>query len=632
MEQFQQIKGEAVEVLKEGAQLSRELETLIPIGEIQQEFRRLQNSFEEVAEMIPREQLIIGVVAPVSSGKSTFLNGLIFGELVLDSRIGETTAALYRIRHGEEYQVVEGGRSFPVANLEELKEQIKRLNRERLELIKERGGLSREEMEVEIQLPDQRLLHTTLLDTPGYGSLNEEAMEKILEQVSMESDGIVVILDISKGLMEKDRQFLEALLQRNFIHDAFFILNKMDGIIDSDELELKSPEEIGEEIEAQVKQVVEELEKIIEKSPNSFPVDHQKIFPMSAKKALVGKKLIKEGREEEGRQRLEESRFLEFEEQFWPQLVEIKGRKEGSELARGRGLLEELEEVVQQVEVQREESRRRLERLEEVETLLYRAESALNNGEFALRDGKRRELLQELLGVLRERLEVRLSEVGWSLGKEEWERATKRAIDEFGQEMGEKVEEVVDYIQYEIGEAKGKLERASHLLAQIKADQLSSLQLSHRHLPSTQVRKELSPTDLGLWGGVENLALSIGAGVGVGLVAELIAGRLIAFAIPGIGWILGAATALFAIFSAGDKKDDLIEKIFETAPQEVDKTLQDQFNQLKSQLEGVRAQMEGVIFQLRREVEELREQERSFQELPANLVERVSQLKERYPF
>ncbi|MEO1941365.1 MAG: dynamin family protein [Campylobacterales bacterium] len=631
MEQFEQLKVRAVEVLREAAEITEELKRELPIEVLQQELDQYHRGLIEVAEMIPREQLIIGVVAPVSSGKSTFLNGLVFEEPVLDSRIGETTAALYRIQHGSQFQVKEKGRVYPISNLEELKERIKELNRERLDQIKEGENLGEEEIEVEISIPDQRLLHITLLDTPGYGSVNEQVMNRILEKVSRESDGIVVILDISKGLMEKDRQFLKDVLERNFIHDGFFILNKMDGIIDPDELELKSREEIEQEIQAQIAQVVEELQKIVQNSSHPFQIDQRKIFPMSAKKGLVGKKLIKEGREEEGRKRLEESRLPEFEEHFWAQLLEVKAKKGDTELARGKELLEGLEEGLWRIEQEKEESRRRLERLREAASLLDQAERSFELGRSYLNDSyRKRELKTELVSALRERLEDELSDVGWSLSKESWENATQRAIRLFSEDVEEEMEGAVNYIKYEINNAGEYLEKAAQILREVQEAQQNSLHLTSRKgLPATNSNSALRGIDVdGILG---DIIISLGLGVGVGLAAELIAGRLIAFAIPGIGWLLGAAAAFFTLASAGNKKDEIISKVMETAPVEIENIINQTFSQLKTQLDGVENQLAPTISHLREEIEKGIAEEKAIQQIPAQLIERLHNLRQEYP-
>ena len=67
-------------------------------------------------EKFDRNSINISVVAEVSSGKSTFLNALIFGKKVLDAKMGETTAKVFKISYGED------------ENLDTLKQKIKDIN------------------------------------------------------------------------------------------------------------------------------------------------------------------------------------------------------------------------------------------------------------------------------------------------------------------------------------------------------------------------------------------------------------------------------------------------------------------------------------------------------------------------
>ena len=71
-----------------------------------------------------RDSVKISLLSEISSGKSTFLNALVFDKPILESKIGETTTKLFHIKYGERY-TIDG---IEKENIDELKAEIAQLN------------------------------------------------------------------------------------------------------------------------------------------------------------------------------------------------------------------------------------------------------------------------------------------------------------------------------------------------------------------------------------------------------------------------------------------------------------------------------------------------------------------------
>ena len=254
-----------------------------------------------------RDTIKISVFSEVSSGKSTFLNTLVFNKPILESKIGETTAKIFHIKYGDRYTI----NGIEKENLLEIKEQIAKENRINLEMMTENQDLM--DTQSVITLPHENLKKgIELYDTPGFASIKEKKILAMLKEVVSQSDAIILLLDISQGIKESERLFIKKILHNIQINKRFIVLNKYDSVVNEDDLAIKSKEEIAQEIAV----LIEEIESTLQMLQDDTT---QKInsFYLSAKKALVGKI-------QNDAFKLQQSRFPIFEEAFWKRVVEAK--------------------------------------------------------------------------------------------------------------------------------------------------------------------------------------------------------------------------------------------------------------------------------------------------------------------
>ena len=254
-----------------------------------------------------RDTIKISIFSEVSSGKSTFLNTLVFNKPILESKIGETTAKIFHIKYGDRYSI----NGIEKDTLLEIKEQIAIENRKNLDRMMENQNLT--ETQSVITLPHENLKKgIELYDTPGFASIKEKKILTMLKEVVSQSDATILLLDISQGIKESERLFIKTILHNIQTNKRFIVLNKYDSIISEDDLIIKSKEEINQEITMLIENIESTLQMLQDDSTKKI-----NSFYLSAKKALVGKI-------QNDALKLEQSRFPIFEEVFWKRVTEAK--------------------------------------------------------------------------------------------------------------------------------------------------------------------------------------------------------------------------------------------------------------------------------------------------------------------
>lgn len=264
----------------------------------------LSNYLNGLFEKFDSNTINISVVAEVSSGKSTFLNALIFGKKVLDAKMGETTAKVFKISYGEN------------VDNDALKEKISKINSQTKSKISEENfaleDINIDDYIVNLTSNNENLKKGIVLyDTPGFGTLNEKVMSKLIKEAVNRSDAVILLLDISKGLKKDEARFIQEALSYIKENKRFIVLNKFDAAIDEDEDE----QEIQEQIDKVVSDTKNELASMSKNIDKSM-LDRQTYY-LSAIKALSGKS-------KNNLNNLEFSRFPIFEESFWHRIVESK--------------------------------------------------------------------------------------------------------------------------------------------------------------------------------------------------------------------------------------------------------------------------------------------------------------------
>ena len=260
-----------------------------------------------LVDKFSRDTIKISIFSEVSSGKSTFLNTLVFNKPILESKIGETTAKIFHIKYGKRYTI----NGIEKETLAEIKEQIAQENRKNLKKMSDNQNLM--ERQSVITLPHENLKKgIELYDTPGFASIKEKKILTMLKEVVSKSDAIILLLDISQGIKESERLFIKKILHNIQTNKRFIVLNKYDSIVNEDDLAIKSKEEIAQEITMLISEIEHTLQMLQDDSTQKI-----KSFYLSAKKALVGKL-------QNNSVKLEQSRFPIFEEAFWQRVVEAK--------------------------------------------------------------------------------------------------------------------------------------------------------------------------------------------------------------------------------------------------------------------------------------------------------------------
>ncbi|RLI99037.1 MAG: hypothetical protein DRP08_07615, partial [Candidatus Aenigmatarchaeota archaeon] len=257
-------------------------------------------------EKLKKDKVTIGVIGQVSSGKSTFLNALIFGDRILPAGIGRVNKKAFKIEYGDAIEVIYEKND---KKLSETGEDLSKL-REKLTILNKEQSLSEC---ITIRYPKEILKDLIILDTPGIDTLKEKALDaaarndwRIVSEIVGSADAIIFITDIDQVFGKVDKELWKKLKD---IHNEkrWIVLNKADSIYKN---ELLTPEEKKEEFE--------KAKRIFAKEAfGSENWQKFKIFTISAQEALIG--IYKNDK-----YRLEQSKFNEFFDTFKKAINENK--------------------------------------------------------------------------------------------------------------------------------------------------------------------------------------------------------------------------------------------------------------------------------------------------------------------
>lgn len=151
------------------------------------------------------EPLRVAIAGRVKSGKSTLLNALV-GEPLATTEVGECTKVVTWYRHGRTYGAFIQRRDYP---------RLERVGLRRLAgaVDIEPGDWTASGLErIVIEWPAAALGKTTLIDTPGLGSLSAEVGERTSAFLApeIESSPADAIVYLARHLHESDVRILEA--------------------------------------------------------------------------------------------------------------------------------------------------------------------------------------------------------------------------------------------------------------------------------------------------------------------------------------------------------------------------------------------------------------------------------------
>ncbi|MDF1882617.1 dynamin family protein [Sulfurimonas sp. SAG-AH-194-C21] len=536
-----------------------------------------EKTLNGLLQKFSRDTINISVVAEVSSGKSTFLNALVFGNQVLESKIGETTAKVFHIKYGKDYSV--DGKTMNT--IDDLKEAISKQNTTNLKSINAEEDIK--EIESNITLPNENLEKgIELYDTPGFGTVNEKVMTILLKDAISKSDGVILLLDISQGLKKNEKNFVKDMINKIPSNKRFIILNKYDSVIDEDDLALKTKEEIALEIESVIKSVKDNLRDLQEDKNENLEV-----FYLSAKKALIGK--LKNTPKV-----LEESRFPLFENKFWDRMVSAKAEVfDDAILTLERtkdALINSLNYEKMSIEDSIKETESLLDAGIEVESKMssiIRFQTIIQNSIAEIRletqkssTSNRSTLEVEIKSALKSNIKPQLDNIGfwdklqfWKL-KEKYEEAVKKGLSNSEKDF----ENIIQNFMEKSFQHLSRKEKASNkTIVSINASIQEINSINNKiNLKLIEEIKfgfdidsngELKLTDgnSGYHAGdfLKDLGISVGVG-GIALVGlEFGLARLLPLIAGPIGWVVSGILALFTLSKASDKNNEILEKIVE---------------------------------------------------------------------
>ncbi|HEU4347727.1 MAG TPA: dynamin family protein [Actinoplanes sp.] len=174
------------------------------------------------------EPLRVAIAGRVKSGKSTLLNALV-GERLAHTDAGECTRIVTWYRDGHTYQVVAVPRNGESRQLP--------FTRDDDAIDVDLGGLTPDDIDqMVVTWPSQALRTATLIDTPGLGSLSEQASRSALTLLATEdeegpADAVLYLMrHLHAGDLEFLRAFHDSEVSRPNAVNAIGVLSRADEI------------------------------------------------------------------------------------------------------------------------------------------------------------------------------------------------------------------------------------------------------------------------------------------------------------------------------------------------------------------------------------------------------------------
>ena len=176
--------------------------------------------------------LRVAIAGRVKAGKSTLLNALV-GERLAPTDAGECTRIVTWYREGTTYGVT--------AHLRDGSDQNVRFTRDEGALGVDLGALRAEDVEtLDVQWPSSALRDTSLIDTPGLASLNDENSVRTRDFLALDdADGddaaqADAVIYLMRHLHRRDADFLGSFLDRSLSNtspvNAIAVLSRADEI------------------------------------------------------------------------------------------------------------------------------------------------------------------------------------------------------------------------------------------------------------------------------------------------------------------------------------------------------------------------------------------------------------------
>ena len=239
---------------------------------------------ELAVQRLIEQKFILAFVGDWNSGKSSLINRLLFNDEVLPTADDPTTSRITTIRYGENpklWRLPENANSSE--QLQELAEGAQEVKQSLAQHATPQDGKPKpkeenKEENYELILDwNSEVLKTGLIivDTPGLSD-PDRLRSLVTEQYMQKVDGIIVVTDPFQLMTAHLADFLAQNVFRRHVKKFFFLMNKIDRLLDN------NSESLGERLEF----LRESVENIINKEVKSLrheelPAD--RYFPVSAK-------------------------------------------------------------------------------------------------------------------------------------------------------------------------------------------------------------------------------------------------------------------------------------------------------------------------------------------------------------
>ncbi|WP_045212270.1 dynamin family protein [Desulfonatronovibrio magnus] len=577
--------------------LSSDIEQVVsPLSE-----SNCKHKLQGLSKKFGNPNITISIVAEVSSGKSTFLNALIFGGDVLHSGVGAVTARLFKINYSDKYFYEDGSKAIECESIDELKRCLVELNQsERRNIEDKTGKYNKNVVNVGVRHPMLKK-GITVYDTPGFGSLDEGIVFDIIERAVEESDGTIMLLDIHSGMKKGEDRFVRQVINRIESSKRFVVFNKMDTVINDDMRVVMS----NEEVEKQIHDVTQKAIINVAESAKINP-DEIRHYHLSSLKALSGYIL-------NNKEKIIESGFKEFQDDFWDHIIKNKSEILCTRIKSANSCMDQIANVLS---IGKKESENNLKQIEKIKNdLVQRNEelkSFFNHKISSLHDINKslstttysiHGIVETIKSILKDKIKNRLdSDIGFFdkaiiFGlKGKYEKCIVGAINDSKSDMNSSVSNYINSIFSSYIESQNKINTVIDLINDkinefegYNIDNIERLDIFQKNLSGEY---EFNPNssyadDLGV---AKDLLVGVAGGAIGGVAAQVIATRL-AFMIPGIGLIVGAVLTivltLLGSSTDSNKKiaDEVSDKIASGMREDLEKrmtSILDQLNLIKT--------------------------------------------------
>jgi small GTP-binding protein len=176
----------------------------------------LEKLCDVALDVVKRDKIEVVFVGKLSTGKTTIINALL-GKDLLPTGIGTITKSITTILKSDENKlevIYDNGVSefYSLSDVEVVnqKPHLKALN---------------------VHLVDFPFSSIVFIDTPGFDELKQDLENLTLSRIPT-ADAVIFVLDITKGLTKKDKEFFDDYVIK-FLRDKIFIVfNKLDMVKD----------------------------------------------------------------------------------------------------------------------------------------------------------------------------------------------------------------------------------------------------------------------------------------------------------------------------------------------------------------------------------------------------------------